>query len=435
MKILVLAPALLGLGLVAGAFAPGLSDGLRHLASLGGLAAAPGSSAPAKEAHGRAEGHAHGAGETESDEGKVTLSAGQIAAARIVTAPVGPGTLGMHVVVPGIVQPDPDRVARIAGRVVGTVADLRKRLGDTVAKGEIVALLDSREVADAKSEYFAARTNLELQETLFQREQSLWDKRISAEMQFLRARTTFTEGQLRLELSVQKLQALGLGEEEIASLERRTEAVRTASAGAPGRVAVGGLQRYAVRSPIAGQVVERLVNLGAPMGGEGENKELYVVADLSTVWIELAVPTGDLPAIRQGQDVSIASGDGPASRGRIVFVSPILNPETRSARVLASVENADGAWRPGSYVTAKVTTSEERVDLRLPKAALQTIAGEQVVFVRTPGGFEKREVVAGRSDDAFAEIVFGLDPGEEVAVANSFVLKAELGKAEAEHAH
>lgn len=438
MKTIVFGLALLGLGILAGASVPGVSTSIRGLAGLTPVsAAADGTTKPDAHGHG-AGGHAEGG--KEEAEGKIKLSAAQIEAARIVVAPSGPGTLGLHVVVPGVVQPDPDRMARVAGRVVGTVAELRKRLGDTVEKGEVVAIIDSREVAEAKSEYFAARTNLELQQTLFEREQSLWDKRISAEMQFLRARTTLTETQLRGELAVQKLQALGLGEDEIGALERRTEAVRTASAapngGAPSKqVPVSGLQRYTVRSPISGQVVERLVNLGAPMGGEGENKELYVVADLSSVWIELAVPTGDLKSIRQGQSVTISSGDGPGSHGRIAFVSPILNPETRSARVIASVDNEGMVWRPGSYVTAKVTTSEEKVDLRLAKAALQTMGGEQVVFVRTPDGFEKREVATGKSDDAFVEIVFGLDPGEEVAVANSFLLKAELGKAEAEHAH
>ena len=438
MKTIVFGLALLGLGVVAGAFAPGLSDGIRHLASVAGLAAAPGSAAPAKDAHGHGGG-SHSEKEKEGEEGKLKLSAEQIAAAKIEVAAAGPGTLAMHLTVPGVVQPDPDRVARIAGRVVGTVAELKKRLGDSVEKGEAVAVIDSREVAEAKSEYFAARTNVELQQTLFEREQSLWDKRISAENLYLRARTTFTEAQLRVELAVQKLQALGLGEDEIAALERRTP-VRTASTAASGVPAgaprpLAGLQRYTVRSPISGQVVERLVNLGAPMGGEGENKELYVVADLSAVWIELAVPVGDLASIRQGQPVAIAAGDGPTSDGRIVFVSPILNPETRSARVIASVANEGMTWRPGSYVTAKVATAEEKVDVRLPKAALQTIAGEQVVFVRTSDGFEKREVATGKADDRFTEIVFGLDPGEEVAVANSFVLKAELGKAEAEHAH
>ena len=411
-------------GLLVGALFPGVSSGIRGLI---GSASPPSASAGPS---------GHGAGEKEGEEGQIKMTAEQIETSKIAVAPAEGGELGIHIVAPGVVQADPDRLARIAGRVVGTVAELRKRLGDMVEKDEVVAILDSREVAEAKSEYFAARTNLELQQTLFEREKSLWDKRISAENQFLRARNTFTEAQLRVELAVQKLQALGLNAEDIAGLERRTATLRAGAPDRPaGTISVSGLQRYSIRSPIAGQVVERLVNLGAPMGGEGENKEVYVVADLSTVWIELAVSPGDLKSIRQGQDVNIASDDGPALQGRIVFVSPILNAETRSARVIASVRNDGMSWRPGSYVTAKVTTAEEKVDLRLPKAALQTVGGEQVVFVRTAEGFEKRVVATGKSDDDFVEVVFGLDPGEPVAVKNSFVLKAELGKAEAEHSH
>lgn len=427
MKTIAIALALVGLGILAGAFVPGIPQGLR---SIIGVVASPPPAA-------KGDGHGHGPGEKEGEEGKIKMSAEQIEAAKITVAPIGDGVLGLHIVAPGVVQPDPDRLARIAGRVVGTVAELKKRLGDTVEKGEVVAILDSREVAEAKSEYFAARTNLELQQTLFERAKSLWDKRISAENQFLRERNTLIEAQLRVELSIQKLQALGLTDEDISGLERRTASARAAaqSGKAASTISVSGLQRYAIRSPISGRIVERLVNLGAPMGGEGENKEVYVVADLATVWIELAVPTGELPSIRQGLDVSIATGTGPASQGRIVFVSPMLNPETRSARVIASVKNDDLTWRPGSYVTAKVTTAEEKVDLRLPKSAIQTINGEQVVFVKTQDGFEKRVIATGKSDDDFVEVVFGLDPGEPVATTNSFVLKAELGKAEAEHSH
>lgn len=432
MKKILLCLALVGLGIVAGAFAPGLSNSIRGLAGL--AVHGPSSAAAEKGGHGHGSG-GHTEGERDGPEGHVGMTSEQIEAAKIVVEPVAAGTLARRLVVPGLVTPDSDRVARVAAKVIGTVAEMRKRLGDTVEKGEIVATLDSREVADAKSEYFAATVNLDLQKTLFEREQQLWDKRISAEQQYLRARNTFTEAQLRVELASQKLQALGLTEGEIAALDRRTSAVRTASASAAAPVSTSGMQRYALRAPLAGRVVERKVDLGAPVGGEGQEKELYVIADLSSVWIELSVPTGDLPTIREGQEVAISSGSGAPSKGRIVFVSPILNQETRSARVIASVENKDLAWRPGSYVTAQVTVAEETVDLRLPRAALQTIAGEQVVFVRNDAGFEKREVALGKTDDASAEVVFGLDPGDRVAVANSFLLKAELGKAEAEHAH
>lgn len=428
-----LGPALVGLGLLIAVLAPGLPTQLRSWAGLA-IPAVP-VSVPAPDDHGRAHGHEHGEGGKEGPEGHVIMAAEQIDAAAIKVEPVTPGTIVRRLAVPGLVQPDPDRIARVAAKVVGTVAEMRKRLGDRVERGEIVALLDSREVADAKSEFFAARVNLDLQTTLFEREQTLWDKRISAEQQFLRARQAFTEAHLRVELAAQKLQALGLTGEDIDILARRSTAVRTSSAGSAAPVPASGMQRYPLRSPISGRVVERLVDVGAPVGGESEAKELYVLADLSSVWVELSVPVGDLPAIKEDQAVSIFHGSGPASAGRIVFVSPMLNQDTRSARVVASVGNTDLAWRPGTYVTAEVTVSEEPADMRVPRTALQTIGGEQVVFVRNGKGFEKREVAVGKGDAEAVEIVFGLDPGESVAVANSFVLKAELGKAEAEHSH
>ncbi len=431
MKKLLACLALVGLGLIAGTFVPGVSESVRHLA---GLAVPP---APAgSDGHGHAHGHGHDShGEKEGPEGHVSMTAEQIEAARIGLAAAAAGTLARKLTVPGIVTTDADRVSRIAGKVVGTVAEMRKRLGEPVAKGEVVAVLDSREVAEARSEFFAATTNLELQQTLFEREQTLWEKRISAEQQYLRSRQTFTEAHLRVELASQKLQALGFSEADVADLARRFGPAQTASAGSVRRT-VSRLQKYEIRSPIAGRVIERLVDLGAPVGGESEAKELYVVADLSSVWIDLAVPSGDLATIREGLEVAISAGAGSEPhRGKIVFVSPVLNQETRSARVIASVENKDNTWRPGSYVTAQVTISEESVEVRVPRSALQAIGGEQVVFVRNEKGFEKREVVLGKGDDTSVEIVFGLDPGETIAATNSFVLKAELGKAEAEHVH
>ena len=382
---------------------------------------AHGAKKAAHGAKGKGDAHGHGAGEAdEAPEGVIKMPPERIAAAKIELAPVDKGVLSRLLSAPGTVTPDANRIARVAAKVVGTVAELNKQLGDPVAKGEVVAVLESREVAEAKSDYVSAQVNFDLQKTLFEREQSLFQKSITAEQQFLRARTTFTEAQLRADLARQKLSALGVGEKEVAGLSRQTLA----------------LQRYELRAPLAGRVVERKVDLGAPVGGEGQEKEIYVIADLSTVWIDLAIPTVDLAQIKEGQPISISAGsDGKALAGKIVFISPMLNPETRSARVIAAVDNKDLTWRPGSYVTAQVTTEEQPVDLRVPRKALQTIAGEQVVFVRTPEGFEKREVVLGKGDDQAVEIVFGLDPGETIAVGNSFVLKAELGKAEAEHAH
>ena len=130
-------------------------------------------------------------------DGLIDMAADRIAAQEIEVAPVEGGVLARLLSVPGTVILDADLVARVPARVVGTVTQMRKRLGDSVTQGEVVAVLDSREVADAKSEYLTASVAFDLDKTMFERSQVLWAKRISAEQQYLQARAKFLETELR----------------------------------------------------------------------------------------------------------------------------------------------------------------------------------------------------------------------------------------------
>ena len=150
----------------------------------------------------------------------VALTPEQIEAAKIEMATVGPGTLTRRIVAPAAITPDPDRVGRVAAKVAGTIAELRKKLGDHVALNEMIAIIDCREVAEAKSDYLAAAVQYDLQNHLFLREKGLFEKKITAEQLFLKAKTTFAEAKLRLDLARQKLAALDLSEQEIAALAR-----------------------------------------------------------------------------------------------------------------------------------------------------------------------------------------------------------------------
>ncbi|CCB64749.1 efflux RND transporter periplasmic adaptor subunit [Hyphomicrobium sp. MC1] len=366
-------------------------------------------------AHGEEAGHEHHEG--------LEVSQDRIDAEGIALTEAGAGVLDRSLTVPGTVIADRNRVGRVAAQVVGTVAELKKRLGDVVAKNEVVAILDSREVADAKSEYINALVNANLQETLFDREKTLYEKQISAEQRYLRAQATDTEAKVRRGLAHQKLAALGVSELDIQTLKQRGQSATN-------------LQRYEIRAPIGGRIVEQLVDLGTPVGREGEAKELYAIADLSVVWIELAVSISHLPDIKEGQSV-LVSGSQPAetTSGKIIFTSPMINEETRTARVIASVENKDLALRPGSFVNADILFGTKPVGLKLPKTALQTVKGETIVYVRTEHGFAARKVTVGGTDGSSVEIVAGIEPGETVAATNTFLLKAESGKSEATHSH
>jgi cobalt-zinc-cadmium efflux system membrane fusion protein len=365
----------------------------------------------------RPEGRSDAEGQ-EDHRASIRLTDDRIETAGIELAAVQDGTLARRIVVPGTIVPHADRIARVSVKLSATVTELRKKLGDTVAKGEVIAVLESREVANAKSEYLAARLNNDLQKNLYERDKDLWDRRVIAEQLVLRSQGAAAQARMNFDMARQKLFALGITEDELAALPDEPET---------------SLRRQEVRAPLSGRVVDRRVDLGAVVGRDNLETELFTVADLDRVWVELAIGPTNLPAVAEGQAVSIAAhGLSRRAIGKIVFISPILEKETHSARVVAEIANPDGNWRPGSLVHATVAIEERSAALTVPAGAIQTIDKMRVVFVRTPDGFEKRPVTLGDRDDRLFEVLAGVREGETIAVSNTFTLKAELLKSLAE---
>jgi cobalt-zinc-cadmium efflux system membrane fusion protein len=338
----------------------------------------------------------------------------RIKLAQIDLVGVGPATIAKRLVVPGSIVPDADRIAHVSVKLSGTVAELRKNIGEDVSKNEVIAVLESREVADAKSEYLAARLTNDLQQDLFNRDRVLWEGKAGTEQQYLRSRNAAAQTNMKVHIARQKLMALGLSENEIMALPDAPES---------------RLRRQDVVAPMTGRVVERKVELGTAVGRDNLETELFVIVDLRRVWVELSVASSDLPLIREGQPVKISARGLPETTvGRIVFVSPLVDKDTRTARVVAEIPNAEGTWRPGSFVTAAIALNERTVPVVTPTTAIQKLEGRPVVFVRTKDGFEKRDIVLGQQDDQAIEIVSGLAGGETIAATNTFSLKAELSK-------
>lgn len=359
----------------------------------------------AEESEGHGDEHG-GSGE----EGIVKLDEAQLSAAGIKIFAVDSGTLAREVNVPGKIVTAADRMAQIVPKAAGVVTEALKNLGDTVEKGEVLALIESREMAEAVADFLAAKRAEELTLSTYNREKGLWDKKITAEQDYLNAKNEHQEAQIRLDLAQQKLQALGH----------------------EGSIAKNGNARFhELKTPLAGRVIERELTLGEYVD---TTHTAFTVADLSVVWVEIAIAPDDLPFVKEGQSANIM-GSGGKAEGKLIFVSPAIDPETRSAKAIIELENADGTWRPGEFANAAIATSAQEVALIVPKESLQSIEGKNVVFVRSDKGFEKRIVGLGREDSRHVEIVSGLERGEPIAVSSTFTLKAEFGKAEAEHAH
>ena len=186
------------------------------------------------------------------------------------------------------------------------------------------------------------------------------------------------------------------------------------------------LVEYQVKSLIAGTITEKHITLGEVLV---EGDEAYVIADLSTVWVNLSVYQEDLSLVRKGQKVVISVGHGiPDVTAKISYVGPVVDEHTRTGLARVVLSNEKRLWRPGLFVTARILVSEETVPLLVPETALQTINDETCVFIETEEGFEPQPVGLGRRNDTHVEIVSGLTVGQRYVTRGGFTLKAELLK-------
>ena len=361
-----------------------------------------GPAAPAGQA-GEEAGH----DDHDDEEGEIDLSAEQIRRAGIELVSVVRGGAGA-LTLPAMIEGNPQAMQVVSAAIAGRVVSLTRNLGQPVGRGQTLAVIESREAALLNGEVEAAQARLALAESNLRREQRLFDERVTPEQDLVAARTAATEARIALRLARQQVAAAGGGG--------------------------GALNRIAIASPLSGQVVARSVTLGQSVAADAE---LFRVADLSRVAVTLSLSPADAGKVAPGSAIEIASGDR-RSAGRIDFVSPILDETTRLVTAIALIDNRSGQWRVGEPVTASIRlagTGAGADAILVPHGAIQTVDGRPTVFVRTDHGFKAVPVTLGAQSGAHVVVTAGLKGDERIADANSFTLKAELGKGEAEHTH
>ena len=346
-----------------------------------------------------------GAEASEAKEGPkdiVTLSAQQIADAGIeVTRPTVGGVAGA-IELSATIEGDPQGVQVVSTSVGGRLVSLTSNLGQSVSRGDPLAIIESREAASLKAEVEAARARSALAQSNLRREQRLFAERVSPEQDLVAARTAATEASIALRLAQQQLSATGSGG--------------------------GALNRIAVRSPIAGQVIARSATLGQAVAADAE---LFRVANLSKVTVTTSLVPTDAGRVKPGVRVEVTA-PGRRQEGRVTFVSPILDETTRLVPVIATLDNAGSTWRVGETVNVSIlvpATGDRTV--AVPSAAVQMIEDKSFVFVRTATGFRAIPVTLGRTNGGQVTVTAGLTGSERIASTNSFTLKAELGKSAA----
>ena len=193
------------------------------------------------------------------------------------------------------------------------------------------------------------------------------------------------------------------------------------------------LQKFEVRALKAGIITDRHATIGESIK---EDDALFIVMDLSELWADFTIFQRDVSKVKIGQEISVyISGRAEPFKSKVSFISPIVDDTTQSRIARAVISNPDNTLAPGAFVTGLIATEDYKVPVAVTYEGIQTIEGNSVVFVKNDEGFEKREVSVGRSDGTYSEVLSGIKVGEKYAATNSFILKADLGKSEAEHEH
>lgn len=193
------------------------------------------------------------------------------------------------------------------------------------------------------------------------------------------------------------------------------------------------LSTYSVVAPMSGVVTARTASLGS---SAGEGMALFEIVDLSQLWVDLHIFGADTQHIQPGVPVTITRmGDGRTVVTVLERVLPGMATASQSTIARATIDNSDGLWRPGSAVKARITVAQQPVELMVPLAALQTMDGSEVVFVRVGDTYRSQPVQVGQRDGQRVEILAGLQNGEQVVVQESYLIKADIEKAGATHAH
>ncbi len=298
----------------------------------------PASKAPTETSGKGHGGHGrHGAHEEHSDG--VKLNDAKIAAAGIELAKATSGVLRDSLLLNGIVQPNQESLVQVTPRFPGIVREVRKRIGDVVQKGDVLAIVESNQ----------------------------------------------------------------------------------------------SLTPYELKAALAGTVIDRQTTLGEFVS---EQKSAFLIADLSTVWVDFSVYRRDLKRVSIGDQVFIDPADGePPIEAKVAYLSPVGSSDTQSALARAVVANSAQRLRPGLFITGRLTLSAKKVNVAVKSSALQTVENRTVVFVRNGEKFEVRDVEIGDRDKELVEITFGVVEGETYAAENSFIVKAEMAKGTAEHVH
>ncbi|PKN19981.1 MAG: efflux RND transporter periplasmic adaptor subunit [Deltaproteobacteria bacterium HGW-Deltaproteobacteria-6] len=316
-----------------------------------------------------------------------------------------------------VIEMNMDRAARISPRVTGKAVKIIVSQGDRVKAGQALAYLDSVELDQIWADYRKAQGKVELARRNLQREETLFQKKISPEKDVLKARQELNETEADVNYAKERFRLVGVDVTQFASSK--------ANSSHP---------LVPVASPVGGIVIEKAVTQGEVVNPD---KTLFLVADLTTLWVVIDVYEKDASRLRVGTGVKVSVTAFPDKvfKGKISYVADVVDEKTRTEKARVTIDNASGLLKPGMFASVLIETKNVKGErlIAVPEEAVQIEGAARYVFVRVaPDKFARRDIEVGRTLGKNLEVTAGLKEGEFFAVRGAFILKSELKKGELE---
>ncbi len=391
--------------------------GLALAALLTGCRGDEGVRSEADERHEAEEHDEHGDahdkhGDAHSEEGIVELSPEAIARVGLKTVPASLRSLVVRHATTGKVGFDERHLAHVSARVSGRLVRVEAELGDRRREGEILAVVDSVELGQARAAYLRAQARHEVTRRRFERERSLHAEAISSEQEVLEAEAEAREAAADLAAGRATLRLLGLSDGEIKRLSWDDASASLVP----------------VRAPFAGRVVAKEATRGELVTPE---RILFTVANLDEVWLWVDVYERDLRWVRIGETVEARfdAWPGETFTGELAYLADQFDPASRTVRARVDLPNPGGRLKAGMFARVMLSSGGEdgtQTVLAVPREAVQRQGEAAIVFVRAGDTrFERRQVEPGQVTEEWVEIRAGLAVAEEVVTAGAFLLKSQ----------
>lgn len=342
--------------------------------------------------------------------GWLRLTPEELSRIELELVPVAQGQILSSRQFPATVQANQNELAEVTTLIRGRVVKVHVDVGQDVKKGALLAMLHSVDLGVAEGDYLKAGARLHEAELAHLRAKELYENKAISLAELLRREAAMKTARAEVREAQNRLQLLGVPQEEIERLDREL----TIKADMP------------LRAPFAGRVITRNLTQGEVVETE---QKLFTVANLTDVWVIGNVPEKDVQFIQKDRkvDVILAAYPHAIFSGTITYIGDTLDPATRTMSLRVTVPNPDRLLKPEMFAIVRVYTASSPDTLSLPLVAIQDGPDGKMVFIqREPGAFEARAVKLGNEEGDVVRVLDGIQAGEQVVTKGSFALKSQM---------